>query len=124
MSDAAEITACILLLGIRKRVRYLSAKANCDDNFKESLISLITLASNADALFAGSNNEEKRKILNCVFSNLMLKGATLCYELRKPFDMMVACDDFAKWLRLVDSIRTSTELRLIIQEVPLSRNVI
>ena len=76
---------------------------NCDDNFKESLISLITLASNADALFAGSNNEEKRKILNCVFSNLMLKGATLCYELRKPFDMMVVCDDFAKWLGNMDS---------------------
>src|SRR5262249_13222629 len=46
-----------------------------DDNFKEALISLITMAASAKEQFLGSNTEEKRILLNCVFSNLTLNGS-------------------------------------------------
>jgi site-specific DNA recombinase len=31
---------------------------------------------------------EKRKLLDLVFSNFKLDGVTLCYEIRKPFDVL------------------------------------
>ncbi len=81
----------------------IKSQRQCDDNFKDALISLITLAHEAKGLFASSKTEEKRTILNCVFSNLTLNGPTLCYTLRKPFDMMVDRADFAKWSEREDS---------------------
>ncbi len=75
----------------------IEAQRTGDDNFSETLISIITLAARAKELFVGSNTHTKRGILNCVFSNLSLNGATLCYSLKKPFDMMVDCPDYTKW---------------------------
>jgi len=42
-------------------------------------------------LFESSKIEQKRKLINYVFSNLELEGVTLRYSLRKPFDLMVDC---------------------------------
>jgi site-specific DNA recombinase len=88
---------------LAKVAERIKAQQNGDDNFKEALISIITIAAEAKELFLGSTNEEKRTLLNYVFSNLTLSGATLCYSLKKPFDMMLNCPDFAKWRARMDS---------------------
>lgn len=81
-------------MDIRSR---LEAVSTADDKFKECLIALISLASEAHDLFKGSNTAQKRKLINDVFLNLSLKGTTLCYTLKKPFDQFVKCTDLNKW---------------------------
>ncbi|MGH1384317.1 recombinase family protein [Kordia sp.] len=85
----------------------LKENRNGDDNFKETLISLIDLASQAYDLFKGSTVEQKRRLVNFMFSNLNLKGATLCYTMKKPFDQFIKCTDDSQWCALVDSLRTN-----------------
>lgn len=69
-----------------------------DDSFKDSMIALLDVISEAHALFKSSNVEQKRRLVNFLFANLNLKGATLCYELRKPFDRMIGLTDSIEWL--------------------------
>ena len=87
-------------LDVRSR---LEAVSDADDSFKECLIALISLASEAHTLFKGSNTAKKRKLINDVFSNLSLKGESLCYSLKKPFDQFVKCTDLNKWQGQRDS---------------------
>lgn len=68
-----------------------------DDQFTKTLCALLTIASDSDKIWLGSTISEKRELLNFVFANLQLKGATLCYELRKPFDKMLNQADCIKW---------------------------
>lgn len=71
-----------------------------DDQFTKTLCALLTIASDSDKIWLGSTISEKRELLNFVFANLQLKGATLCYELRKPFDKMLNQADCIKWRKL------------------------
>jgi len=57
-------------------------------------------------LFESSKIEQKRKIINYVFSNLELECVTLRYSLRKPFDLMVDCSTRSEWLGLLNTLRT------------------
>ncbi|MBE2190547.1 MAG: hypothetical protein IAE63_00020 [Alphaproteobacteria bacterium] len=88
---------------IRTRKESISG---ADEKFKDCLIALVSLASEAYDLFKGSNIEKKRVLINHVFSNLILKGGSLCYSLRKPFDQFVKCTDLNKWqcLQSVDNL--------------------
>jgi site-specific DNA recombinase len=74
-----------------------------DDSFKDSMLALLDIISQAHALFKGSHVEEKRRLVNFLFANLKLKGPTLCYELRKPFDRMVDLTNSIEWLGRLDS---------------------
>ncbi|HEY0901401.1 MAG TPA: hypothetical protein VGD95_04695, partial [Micavibrio sp.] len=75
----------------------LAAHEEGDDKFKDSLIALLQLSSNAWELFRSSTVEKKRRLAGFVFANLQLKGTTLCYELKKPFCWFPQCDDLVKW---------------------------
>ncbi len=70
---------------------------HADDEFTKRMELLLNLTHEAPQLWAGSTITQKRELLNFLFANLTLKGATLCYELRKPFDSMFAGDDCPKW---------------------------
>lgn len=70
-----------------------------DNQFTNTLCALLTIASDSDKIWLGSTISEKRELLNFVFANLQLKGATLCYELRKPFDKMLGQADCSDWRR-------------------------
>ena len=59
-------------------------------------------------LFESSKIEQKRKLINYVFSNLELEGTTLRYNLRQPFDLMVDCSTRSEWLGLLYTLRTPT----------------
>ena len=79
---------------------------NCrvaDDNFKDSLISLISMISNTHQIFIGSTIEKKRQLINFVFANLQLEGENLRFSLRKPFDQFIKCSDLDKWYPVRDS---------------------
>ena len=74
-----------------------------DQNFKLTVNTVLSIASKAYELFESSNIEQKRKLINYVFSNLELEGVTLRYSLKKPFDLMVDCTTYNDWLRRRDS---------------------
>ena len=70
-----------------------------DDRFTKTLCSLLAVASSSDKIWTGSTIPEKRELLNFVFANLQLDGATLCYTLRKPFDKMLEGANCLDWRR-------------------------
>ena len=69
-----------------------------DETFKITVNTVLSIASKAYDLFLSSTIEQKRKLISYVFSNLELKGATLQYSLKKPFDLMVNCSTYQEWL--------------------------
>ena len=98
---------------------HIAANREGDDGFKNTLISLVSLSSQSLDLFTVSTIEQKRKLLNFVFANLSLNGRTLCYSLRKPFDLFLNLAKAEEWRPLVDSMRTNPDMRtLIIATMP------
>ena len=77
-----------------------------DETFKITVNTVFSIASMAYELFESSKIEQKRKLINYVFSNLELEGVTLRYSLRKPFDLMVDCSTHSEWLGLLYTLRT------------------
>lgn len=69
-----------------------------DETFKLTVNTVLSIASKAFDLFESSKIEQKRKLINHVFSNLELEGTTLRYSLKKPFDLMVDCTTYSEWL--------------------------
>jgi hypothetical protein len=90
---------------------HIKANRKGDEGFKEALISLVSIASDSFEKFLGSTISQKRALLNFIFANLSLSGDKLLYSFRKPFDQFANCDDFSKWLALVDGLRTDLEIR-------------
>ena len=76
-----------------------------DNNFKQTLVTAFKLANKASELFESSKINEKRELINFLFSNLRLRGRKLEYNLRKPFDMMVNLGGCSDWLPGTDSNR-------------------
>jgi hypothetical protein len=77
-----------------------------EGDFRTTLENLISIASRAAELFERSKTEQKRELLAFVFSNLRLKGKTLEFSLRSPFDLMVNRPDHASWLAFLNTVRT------------------
>ena len=53
-----------------------------------TLARAINLISRLPELFAGSQNEQKRKILNLVFANLLMKDQNIEFTTKKPFSLL------------------------------------
>jgi site-specific DNA recombinase len=68
-----------------------------DDNFQETMIRLIELASGAYEAFKGSKASYKNKLIKLVFSNLKLNGWKLEYSLRPPFNGFVNLGKNSEW---------------------------
>jgi site-specific DNA recombinase len=80
--------------------RLLEKNTDADGQFKIALSTLFSLSSRIGELFDSSKPEEKRHLIGFVFSNLSLEGSTLCYSLRKPFDLFTdlnACKEWRAW---------------------------
>lgn len=84
-------------------LQLISAHDGADEAFSNTMEKLLKVAQGAYEGFIGSNIEEKRELLNFVFSNLKLKGATLCYSLNFPFDKFENMAKPEKWLGRQDS---------------------
>lgn len=83
--------------------RLLEQHHSGNEQFKFALAGLITLASRAYDLFESSTIEEKRQLIGYVFSNLEMKGASLRYTLKKPFNLFVDLAACKEWLLDQDS---------------------
>jgi hypothetical protein len=73
------------------------------------LITLLNICSRAPELFESSKVEQKRQLINFLLSNLKLRGKTLEFELKKPFDVLVNlqnCKNRSAWLEIVDKVKT------------------
>ncbi len=68
-----------------------------DENFYESLSTLLALVSRANELFENADNEQKRKLIRFLFPNLSINGSNLEYSLKKPFDMLVNLPKCKEW---------------------------
>jgi site-specific DNA recombinase len=77
--------------------KLIQANRHGDDSFKETMLFLLSTASEAHTVFMASTNEEKRVLMNHVFQNLSLNGRNLEYTLRKPFDDFQKCSNLTKW---------------------------
>lgn len=60
-------------------------------------------SQNARKIFESSNFDEKRQLLNFVYSNLWLDGENLLTELREPLSSMTNMQDQPGWLGWEDS---------------------
>ena len=69
-----------------------------DKEFRTTLETLISVASRAVELFERSKPEQKRQLIALVFSNLKLRGKSLEYSMRSPFDLMVNRPTYTSWL--------------------------
>lgn len=69
-----------------------------NEEFKTALTTLAVLASKAPEIFKSSKTEVKRALMGFVFSNLEMKGPTLCYSLREPFSDFQNVASYKEWL--------------------------
>jgi len=70
----------------------------------------LDICSRAYELFEISKVEQKRQLINFVLSNLQLRGKTLEFELKKPFDVLVNiqnCKNRSEWLGRVTKFGTN-----------------
>jgi site-specific DNA recombinase len=84
-------------------VNLIHAYDDADNMFGSTMEKLMKVAMGAHKAFLSSSVEEKRELLNFVFSNLTLKGETLCYSYNFPFNNFENLDDCSKWRRRRDS---------------------
>ena len=81
----------------------IHAHDEADNRFGETMEKLVKVATGALKALKGSNIEEKRELLSFVFSNLQLKGSTLCYQYKFPFDKFENMGNCTEWRRDGDS---------------------
>ena len=81
----------------------LVAATEDDAAFRDSFVTLLRVVSRTAETFKSSKVEQKRKIINFVFSNLWLEGKKVGYELNRPFDKLIALQDNKVWWSIGDS---------------------
>ena len=72
---------------------------------------LVQIASRAKELFAGSEPEEKRLLLNMTLQNLRLDGKIVLYDWIKPFDKIAFYASRPSWLPQQVGKRTVERVR-------------
>ena len=90
----------------KRQQEIISLMATHVDADKASLITVKTvldLAKRAKEIYESSKVDEKRQILNFLFSNLEMKDKKAIITLREPFDKLVAVSDHPKCRRRWDS---------------------
>ena len=74
-----------------------------DESYTTTLTSLLNICSRAPESFESSKVEQKRQLINFLLSNLRLRGKTLEFELKKPFDALINLDYRSNRLARQDS---------------------
>ena len=67
---------------------------------------ILNLAQRVEKVFEGSEEAEKRQLLNFLLQNLELKGRKLIYKLKTPFDTVLLAHNRSDLLRRVKQVRT------------------
>jgi hypothetical protein len=95
--DIYDTKASLLKQEHLEKTMLLKDHKTADDSFKITVSSLFALASQAYDLFKSSKNEQKRRLIGFLFSNLQLRGEKLEFSLRSPFDLMVNPASYEEW---------------------------
>lgn len=77
-----------------------------DEKYAITVNYLLNLAHRAHELFESSKADQKRALINFALSNLRLDGLNLRFELRKPFDAILAANQSRMWFPLCEAFRT------------------
>ena len=75
----------------------MQSHVDADETCLITVRTVLDLAKNAKEIFMSSNLDEKRQLLNFVFTNLRLDHDKLLVEVREPFSMIVDLGDRPKW---------------------------
>ena len=127
--EASGLISCEIvnakLQALTEEEKTLQAKlANKQEIPKEAVWTLarvVNLLSRLPELFAGSQPEQKRKILNLIFANLRLKGKNLEIFYKKPFSLLAEGSKCCVWGTLIDYIYNYFSVNIIYWEVLLVR---
>lgn len=84
-----------------------------DDKYYITVTYLVKLINKAPELFARSEQQQNRQILQLVFQNLVLDGKNIRFNLKAPFDVIARCSDQLLWLRVVMDVRKKIVFELI-----------
>lgn len=98
----------------KRQQEIVSLMATHVDADKASLITVkrvLDLAKRAKEIYESSKVDEKRQILNFLFSNLEMKDKRAIITLREPFDKLIAVSDHPKCRGRRDS--NTSRLRII-----------
>jgi len=75
----------------------ISSMAGQKDEYLNRGVELIELVQHFETLYEKASPEKKRKMVELVSSNLVLKNGTIEYSYRKPFDILVESGGNEKW---------------------------
>ena len=74
-----------------------------DTDIAETVDNIIEIAGNPSFFMQSSKIHEKRALLNLLFSNSTINGKSLCFSLKKPFDLLLNQRDCSMWWEWLDS---------------------
>jgi site-specific DNA recombinase len=81
----------------------MEAHVEADETCLITIKVVTDLARRAKEIFMSSNLDEKRELLNFVFSNLKLREKRLLVTLREPFSILMQASQYPMCLRMKDS---------------------
>lgn len=96
-------------LGTQLDVMYGKQRVHraADDTVNDTIVNFYRAAQHiADNFIKSSEVDPKRTMLKSIFRTLKLKGKTLCYDLKFPFNILEKCNESDKWRATVDDFRT------------------
>lgn len=79
--------------------------ADSQDEYMQRGVQLIELMQHTEIIFKNATPEKKRKMVELVSSNLLLKDGTLEYHWRKPFDMLAVKGNLEDWRAEAENLR-------------------
>lgn len=80
--------------------REMEAHIDADETCLLTIKTVVDLARQAKKIYSSSNLDEKRELLNLVFSNLKLREKRLLVTLREPFSLLMAASHQPMCLRM------------------------
>jgi site-specific DNA recombinase len=89
----------------REITREMEAHVDADETCLLTIKTVVDLARRAKEIYLSSNLDEKRELLNLVFSNLKLRDKRLLVTLREPFSLLMAVSH-QPMCQTLDTVRT------------------
>lgn len=82
------------------------AQSQIQGKYRETASSIIELCRQAKSLYLMRSPLEKREFLEIILSNPRLNGASVEFDLKKPFSTLALMSGNEKWRTLLDDFRT------------------
>ena len=77
--------------------RQIDSIGNAKQDYIEKGVQLIELARNAHQIYKSGSSQVKRKLIEIISSNYVLKNGSIEFEYRKPFDILAKSGGNENW---------------------------